>query len=235
MTLSDLIGIAALIIASIALCITCFELRRNHKVVVKIKKVSGHYTTSYENNKKTFSELNIIIENKGIVLFNPELFLSFNSLDIRGGLISFALNREKPSITSNDDFARGMIAEYYLKSYKLEEDEKALLKKLKDPAKQRPRLCLYSQGYLVKVFKYNKFIELLKTKWNSLSFKINLKFNKEIGKNLEGMPIIRSRKILPRFGVIISWAVMNFINYPNDAYIVNKKESECSTQKHDVE
>ena len=187
------------------------EARKSNNVLIKIRKcVFSGVQSIDENQCRYFSKLTILLQNRGISLHN--LHVSLNFAEKNGcGSINVPLKRENSKTSNHDEFARGMLAEFYFKSYQLNDAQKSLLRDLKDAQKQKARLCVYSQNYLAKTFKAGGTLDRLKHKWNNIAIRIKSGFERQVGINPEGMPIIKRYNVVPTFE-ILEFNIMSFIS-----------------------
>ena len=209
MSYLDLIAVAT---AIIALWYAGYESRRNNRVVLRIRDFESSGTQAVDkNNGKFFHVLKLVIENRGISLHNIHASIGFQPSDNGdGGWFNFPLKRRALS-GDRDEFARGMIAEFKLKSYEFKEHDFAFLKMIEDPTLQNAKFCIYSQDYLAHEFQIGGWVERkIKAPWNRFAQWFNDLFTTKIGKNPEGCDVIRQRKILPIF-LTLEWKLQNFV------------------------
>jgi len=181
--------------ALFAIFFAMWESRKNNNVIVKIKDCSGGMKQDIsENNSQQFFYFKIIVQNKGLPLHNISLSLSFSGLD-HSGRFNYPIPMRKDLI-SDGVFAKGMIAEFELHSYKLRKDD-ILLTSLQDISFQKTTLCLYSQNYLATTFKIGGFIDKLQNYWNNIAHKLS--FQRKISTSCDGHPVIKEYKLLPSF------------------------------------
>jgi len=187
-----------------------YESQKASRVLLKVKKCSFEGTKSAnENNQDMFFVFRIVVQNRGISLHTVCMSLSF-VMENGGGMVNIPLMRKHLKECNTDEFARGMIGEFYLKSCELDEAQKKILCVLKNSKKQNACLCVYSQDYLAKCFEIWKLSEAIKMKWNSLAIRVNTRFERRVGTNPEGMPVVKSYRILPVL-TTIKPHIMSFI------------------------
>jgi len=196
-------------VAVSALWLAVRESRKTSCVLFKIKKCSFEERRSVsENNQNMFSEFRIVLQNRGISLHRVCMSLTF-AME-KGGTVIIPLTCKGHKECKSDEFARGMIGEFYLKSYELDEGKKRLLCKLKSSKKQDAHLCIYSQDYLAKHFLIGRLLEGMKIKWNSLAIRVNARFKRRVGANPEGIPVVKHYRIFPVLNAIKP-NIMSFI------------------------
>lgn len=186
--------------ALVGMCITWAESRRNNSVVLRLMKVScDHPERAGENRGQQFAEFSVVLRNRGRPLHDMTVSLVFNDPPL-WPQVSLQL-RDSEESEPNRIFEKGMIAEPCLKSYKLREALYLSLSRLKDPRKQRTRLCVYSQGYLAAEWRLWGRFDGLKLKWNSLAWRFNRLFDRQMAENERGAPVVKMYHILPTFAV----------------------------------
>jgi len=175
----------ALFVAVLALWFAIRESRRNSSVVLRVRDCSFSYPQRLdENNAQHFGEFRVLIRNEGVALYAPQLRLSF--LEITGyGIASMTVKRRGGSGDGEGSFQRGMIAEFSIKSYELDENDIRFLCRLENPAKQKAALCVYSQGYLARAIAVVTWAERIKSLWNKLAVKFNHRHYKKTGEGVE--------------------------------------------------
>ncbi len=206
----------ALFIALLALWYTIRESRRNNSTLLRVCKCKGASRKSIdENNCQFFHYLQIVIRNEGIALHDVSVELSF--FDQSGlGTLSFALSQKDGKASGPGEFAKGMISEFFLKSYQFDTRDLELLAKLKDPVKQRARLCVFSQGYLAKEFQIGNWWERLKLRWNGPASWFNARFERHTDRPGD-VPIIKTYRIVPVFKTLL-WPISCFARYIRQEY-----------------
>ena len=150
--------------ALFAIWLALKESRRNNRVILKVKECKGSF--SQHINEGEFYIFEVFVQNHGMSLFNIAASLGFR--DKRGaGWCSFNLDsgykphepfephtvivdsdRYSPRFPVYPEFARGMVAKFYLKSNGLSPGAEHMLSALTDPSKQDACLQIYSQDYL---------------------------------------------------------------------------------------
>jgi hypothetical protein len=216
-----IIDIIALFVAVLALWFTINEARKNNCIILDIKKCEGSSCQSIDENKcQYFHYLKVLIRNKGIALFNVQLALTFQ-LPNYGGEMSFFLKRKDDNTLEQNNFSRGMIAEFDLKSYLCHPHTLNSLMKLTDLAKQNACFRIYSQGYLAKEIRVSTQYERLKLKWNHWAYLFNKIFDKTIER--EGnCPLLITSNYLPKFNTVAEH-VKYFISCLKEDSIIPKE------------
>lgn len=200
----------SLTVALLALWITFADYRRNNYVIVRVIECScSHPQSIHENREQPFHHFRILVRNHGLPLYGLSAALKFTG---ENGAGTFTLHLKKAGETNGlrDECARGMIAEFYWKSYQLDDTDLGVLLILKDLAKQHARLCLYSGGYFACDFRVGGVMDRLKALWNRFAFKVNSPLKREVGRDVNGVPIVRHYEVAPRF-LNRSWALNNFV------------------------
>jgi len=205
-----LISAVSAVSALVAVCVTWRESRRNNSVVLDIQNFSSSWTEALdENNAQPFAQLRVVIRNYGMALHRMKARLTW--IEKRGwGLCSIALRRQSAQGGRNDVFAKGMVAQFGLKSYELGADSISFLSTLEDPAEQKARLEVFSQGYLAQDFRIGGALDRMKGKWNSWAFRFNRAFDRRMGRNETGVPVVKTYRLLPLFRSL-SFHVTDFI------------------------
>lgn len=126
------------------------------------------------------------------------------------GTISVPLTRYGATSNGDDRFEMGMMGEFGLKSYEIRPEDRAFILLLQDIDRQEASLCVYSQGFLATEFKLGGRREAAKERWNRFAGIANGWFDRRIGTNEQGMPVIRTRRLLPCF-VLLRFHLREFI------------------------
>jgi len=191
------IDLIALATAVVAIWYTIRESRRNNSVVLRIEDCSTSGVEAInENAGQFFHKLTIVIQNRGIALHEVRASISFRDPD-EHGRFNLSLERRKRS-GDRDEFAKGMIAEFGFKSYK-HEDYGTFLRLLRNPKAQDAKLCIYSQDYLAASFRIGGLLDRLRSRWNGWASRFNNLFTRKVGKNKQGLDVIRMYELLPSF------------------------------------
>lgn len=194
----NLLDLLALIVAVIALWFALRESRRNSSVVLKVQDCRCSFPESvHENKGQSFTEFRVLIRNEGVSLYGPQLRLSFLEKD-GFAIASMPMKRRDGDCRERDQFQRGMIAEFSIKTYELNQDDIRFLQRLEDVAKQRATLCLYSQGYLARAVPVVNWAERVKSLWNKFAVRFNYRSLKK-GQGIRVSPLDPSRYQLPTF------------------------------------
>lgn len=165
-----------------------------------------------ENNGEPFDAFKLIVKNCGVALHQLRASITFTPLTSHG-TCSYPLNKSNRN-NDFDEFAKGMVVEFGLKSYELDDGELASLSLLQKPTIQNAKLCFYSQGYLAATFRIGGYADRIKSKWNGWAYSFNDLFTRKIGTNSEGHNVIRTYRILPSF-TVLSVHITNFIQWSN--------------------
>lgn len=198
----EAVPVYSLLVAVIAVWFTIRESRRNNNVIVQILKFTYNYSQSLnENNTEPFSQLRIVIQNKGITLHNLRLVLSYTGQDFPGRFsVPIPVKNTSPNSSfCQGEFSKGMTAEFCFKSYELSAIG-PLKGTLKDIRTQNVTLCIFSQNYLAKIIKIGGPRDRIASLWNKYAGKI--RYKKIIGTDSQGhenvkrygLPIFTSRE-----------------------------------------
>lgn len=182
------------------------ETRKNNNTLVQILRCKSTARASLKENRgQIFTELSVLIRNQGISLHDPKMSLNFREKTGYGQL-SLPLKRRDERTGEHSEFARGMIAEFGLKSYELNPGDRQFLENLVDLAKQDARFTLYSQGYLAKEFLVWRLRYRLAVKWNALAYHFNRMFDRNVGES-----VLKQTTILPESMLDLSVPLRFFI------------------------
>ncbi len=193
--------VPTLIVAVLALWIARSNYRRSNLPVLNIEECScSHIQGIEENECQLFCYFRVLVRNLGIPLFDVAMTLVFREKNGHGKL-TFPLKRKGKTNDRMDQFAKGMIAEFFLKSYELSRHEIGMLSVLENPSMQEATLCLYSDGYLTMKWRLGGYWERCIQKWNRVAFRVNWALRREIGKNEKGLGIIKQPRVLPTLQV----------------------------------
>lgn len=131
------------------------------------------------------------IRNQGITLHNPRMAIQFAP---KGGLgtLSIPLERRHERTGEHTEFARGMIAEFSIKTTEVNELGCKFFGMLEDCSPQNARLVISSQGYIAKSFRVGGRRDRLALRWNWIAFRFNRLFDRQVGEHG-----IRMANILP--------------------------------------
>jgi hypothetical protein len=169
------------------------------------------YTTSFENGGKPFYVLKCRLQNRGMPLYNPSIALGFHG-SYGGGYTTLSFRNQLDDLPDDKMFARGMIAEFYIKSYEMDWGYITSFSGLQDFEKQAPELLLYSQRYVCKRFGAGDWKDQVKGMWNKIALKWNLYNEYRVGTNPEGLPIMKTSWKLPYLAVL-DFDLKNFIRW----------------------
>lgn len=203
-----IVDLCALFVSVLAFTYAAIEIRRNNSVVLKIRECRCTYSHCAENGGQPFSEFQIVIQNCGISLHHPQVAFSFRDGDGFGNS-TFPLEHRPMFGDGSTEFAKGMIAEFSVKSYELDENRRQFLMMLSDCRRQDAAICVYSQGYFAKEFGAGGFTDRMKHAWNEFAYKINSWFERTI-ELPGGRKGLKTFIFLPRF-TVIGFPVSRFI------------------------
>lgn len=197
------------IVALLALWIAWADYRRNNYVIVNVIECQCSHPMKMDENKgQLFHHFRVLIRNHGLPLYGVMAILSFN--DEHGGSVAIPLKKAGERNGTHDEFARGMVAEFYFKSYELNKASLACLLLLKNMRKQDAHLRLYSSGYFARDIRIGGFVEWTKSIWNVVAYQLNRPFKRTVTKDEAGRPVKKHYNPFRQF-VNISWALRNFI------------------------
>ena len=162
-----------------------------------------------ENNERIFHIFNVRIRNFGVMLHDVRTSLNFTGPSGTGS-ISLPLKNDQ-SIGGHNEFARCMVAAFYLKSYEMRSDEIQTLGLLRDTTIQDACLCIYSQGLLAASFRIGGRIDTIKHQWNRAAHRINRMFESYRPAVPGGPRLIHAFRIIPVFQTL-DWKVQYFID-----------------------
>src|SRR4051812_7116632 len=111
----DWVDYTAVITSWIAIWYTIRESKHNNSVVLKLRHcaASGHWNAG-ENKGEAFNSLSILVENRGLSLYDLQASIRFSGFDGTGSFNFQLVNRGKKK---GGEFAKGMVAEFGIKSY----------------------------------------------------------------------------------------------------------------------
>jgi len=199
------------VVAVLALWFAFYELRSNNNVVLRVKECRGSVMESvYENREQEFAYLSVVIRNHGICLHDLAVSLSF-CVERGGGRMSLGLVRAEGRTSQHDQFSKGMVAEFSLKSYELEPGDTDMFLYLKKPREQLAAFDVWSQGFIARQFRIGGFRDRIARRWNPIAYRFNRLFKKRTGTSPEGFPVVRTPKILPVLPAL-DQQVMSFIS-----------------------
>ena len=160
---------AGFVIAAIALWVSIVEMRRNGSVLLRVIDFStSTQQSASENNWQPFVHYKVKFRNLGIPLHEISVAIEFQAGD-RDIRVELAPDDK----TKRIEFSKGMIAAFHFKSFQ-SIDQTAWLSKIDDCQKQKVRITVRSQGYLVKTIQCGNLINRIKKQWNR--FATNLLF-----------------------------------------------------------
>lgn len=203
----------ALVVSLVAIFLGMLESKRNHAVWISLLACKAHMSMSRkEHGFARFPQLTICVRNKGISLHGLTAHIQFFD-DENIGIVSIPLERSKLN-GDTDDFAKGMIAEFTLKSYSINENGKEILRKLKNPKGQGAVLCFYSQNYLCRTFKIKEPPTGWRLRWNIFVAHIQLKMSRTYTHKPSGRKGLYTPRFIPVFNPQLA-QVMDFLSMLN--------------------
>jgi hypothetical protein len=198
---------AACILAVIALVFAWRVERRNTLPAAKLLNCKGNSCTSVDENQlQLFHQFTVRIRNVGIALHNTTVHLVFQD----EGTWSTEMPRLTKMPGDHDEFARGMIAEFALKSYRIDGHWMQELLKLTHPLKQKAQVVVKSQGFEAVAIPLSHRGDSLRRLWNRWAFWFNQKFWRT-RRRKDGTQALDTREILPMFAMPSS-DLMHVIN-----------------------
>jgi hypothetical protein len=214
--MDDWVNIVAVGTGLVAIAYTIRESRQNNKVLLRVKSCEATGTQSVtENSGNFFHTLKIVVENYGIPLHSVRATISFVHHN-EPGRFTLPLKR-RPLSGDRDEFAKGMIVEFGFKSYELDRGDRGFLKILSQSTSGDKYLCIYSQDYLAAEFHIGGVSDKMKSRWNSLAYKVNNRFTHKIKR---GSHTLTSTPNLLRRVPVLTDAICNICEW------VESEESE---------
>jgi len=186
----------AFAVSLVAIFVTFRELRRNNAVCLVVEDCRAFSQQAIgKNNGQLFDQFTVRVRNKGMSVYGLTAAICFNGPD-GSGRITCPMRRQRLAGDA-DELCKGMIAEFYFKSFELSDLERAFLLSLKSPRAQNARLNFYSQSYLCASFPIETRYTWIKKKWSDVAFRVNNAFTRKVGRSREGMDIIHTPNMLP--------------------------------------
>jgi hypothetical protein len=175
------------------------EVRNTTACAQTVECRGGSMMSVDENNADLFQFFRIRIRNLGIPLYNPTAHLVFWVDDEQGcGTFSFQMRRLTNGLSDHQEFAKGMIAEFVIQSYQLNDHGIPNLLRLVDSETQNARIVIDAQGFEAVVLPLVTRVERLRNTWNRWAGRINMRFwRRRITKT--GEERLDAREILPTF------------------------------------
>jgi hypothetical protein len=175
---SLIVSAVSLAVCALCLVIALAEMAHNNRVILKVLSCESTYIQSLRENKsQPFWEFKIRLRNQGISLYDPLMALCFRD-SREAASCTFPIKRRDGREQEPREFARGMIAEFYLRSSELTPADMPMLGMLKDFQFQEAELVVASQGYTVHRIRMGGFRDRLATRWNRLAYKVNKRFDR---------------------------------------------------------
>lgn len=192
----------SLVVALLSLWIAYTNYRSSNYALMKIHHISCSFPTSlHENNSEMFAHLQIAIRNTGIPLHNIQLALEYRGSSGHGSIF-LPFHTSSGTTLKEGQFAKGMIADFYFKTYQLDRAERRMLADIINVFEQDVRICLYADGFRVWELKLRKTSDLFKSMWNRLAYRFNSLFTRESTTRSSNIPIIKEYHILPKYTVV---------------------------------
>jgi len=152
-----------------------------------------------ENHGKYFAEFRVRIRNLGIPLNALNLWLSFYS-GKEHGTTNIQLKPKKGTDgILEGQFAKGMIAEFFFKSYELSPWGSAWLDSLRDARIQNAKLILKSDEYIACEIQLHSRFDFARRWWNKPMYWVR---NKLLEKMMRNQSQRQYYKIVPTFKII---------------------------------
>lgn len=194
------------VIAVVALYVAWSNYRRNNFPVVKLLESGCSYSQrAGENNDRMYGKFNVRVRNLGIPLHNVHMTLSFVPPDGMGRA-SLPLPLADGGNRREGQLAKGMVAEFLLKSHLLTGGDKHFLSMFHDACRQATSLCLYSDGYLAWEWRLDTRRYRLKQLWNRFAWKVNPKLTRAVKADGRERPVMKTywlpTFILPDVGLV---------------------------------
>ena len=188
------------------------ESRRNNEVILKLRDCSAYHTESVD--EEAHYEFRMLIQNCGRPLHDLSLNLTFTGK--RGaGRSHFLIPMRTGQPKFSGEFAKGMFAEFVLRTDRMDGNDFNFLGMLEDPRRQAATICVFSQRYFAKAFPIGGLRDRMKYKWGNWAGKVNGALRRVVGTNPEGHPIIKTPHILP-IPVVLLTPVRNFLSFCRD-------------------
>ena len=161
------ISICSFVAACCSLCVALFNYRRSNNVVVGLEsfKQSFHSTVG-ENSAEMFCEVRVLLRNLGIPMHDVSMWLHFEGEGGKGTTELQMGYKKSGDGVHKGQFAKGMMAEFFLKSYTLSDFGRRAVEGLKDARSQRARLIVKSDDYTAAVIPLYSRWAIVKQLWN---------------------------------------------------------------------
>jgi len=156
---------ASFVLALFAIWLAIHESRKSNKVILTIRECRHSRQTSInENAAQGFFQFTVLLVNHGISLHDLEVLLVFTG---ESGVDRWTIPMRNVNASrgTHNEFAKGMIADFRLKSYQMSQGDIDCLQTVKDPTRQNAWLHIRG-GYR----------DRLRSMWNTVAFKINGQF-----------------------------------------------------------
>jgi hypothetical protein len=192
------------ILATSALWIAHLAFKASCGIWVTILKVEGGYSRSVYDPDHSF--IHVTIRNLGLPLHATSVHLCFRTRD--GENVSLAMqqveyrNRHKV-VSDGGELPQGMTSVFRLTSIDLRAHQSfglAFLRKVDNPRRCNARIQVHSQGFLVAEFHLCHWSYWIKSRWNSLAYRVNRMLDRTITVS-DGTTRLKSGRLLPKFNV----------------------------------
>lgn len=165
--IETLLNVLGFILALVAIGFTIHESWSNHCVRLSIEEFKNSGRVSFETKGKWIQELHLRVRNRGIPLYSTTIGISFNLPD-SFSTINFVMKPRTERTGKIDEFARGMVAEFSIRSCDNKEYIQ-MIASLQNCRKQHAFLNVFSQDYQVKRWKIGGIWDRLVGPWNRFS------------------------------------------------------------------
>ena len=163
------------------------EVRRNNKVIVKLRSFGSHYRE--DRNGRTAYELEVTIMNRGIQMQNISMALLFFGPGRSGDCqLPIPLSDQSKGIAS---FLRGTTAQFVLST--ADRDVPLALAILRDFKEQRPVIGFFHGSFLACSFRIFSRWDWFKALWNRVSFRF--RFERRMGEGHHGKGVFKSYQL----------------------------------------
>ena len=189
---STIASLAAAIGAIAAWFVTWREVRRCNKVIVKMKRLTAHWTSTGHGDAY---ELEVWIANTGIQMQNVSVSLDFSGPG-KSGSIHVPIPLSGQNRTVGAAFLRGTTASFMLAS----DDGQAcmFLGALRDIRDQRPVISVFNNSFLARSFPLYSRWDAVRRLWNGISFRLT--FKRRVGEGYKGKGVFKTYQ-LPYFEI----------------------------------
>lgn len=197
----------AFTVALVAIWVAWAESRRNNRVILKARECRGSSLQTARSGSRLYHQFEILIQNRGISLYNVAVSLSFRPKNGAGWLnLPLRCGSDEPqedtSTSGQPEFARGMVARFFLNTNDPQSEALTFLQMLEDPRTQDACLNVFAQGYLAYSFRIGGSWDRVRTRWNRLAYWFNNLFQHSHGPSAwphrQATEIVHIPEILPQ-------------------------------------